>query len=253
MYLIYLDESHDENHYVISSLIIPESSWNKVFDKIQSFRREARKRYQIPLSKEFHARELGAGRGWLRPIGKVNRSKDLTKYERSIVYKAFTKFIGNLSKHGVKSINACIPISKGDADEIAIDRVLNRIQRFLRDSEESALLIFDHGNDKFYRKLYRQRRVYNPIPSMFGSWGPGESTRNLVLEKIVGDTFSHDSKYDYLIQAVDFIAFSLLKKEDPIPPKWVSTNNLNRCFEGELRDILITQASRRDELGVVRA
>lgn len=252
MYLVYLDESHDQHHYIVSALLIHETMWNDSFNHLKEFRKSLFTRFKIPLTRELHARDLAAGRGWLRPVGKVNRKKDLTKYERSLVFNEFMACIGRMDYYGVKCINSCIPISKGNADYIAVDRVLNRIQTFCRKNKDHALLIFDSGNEKFYRNIYRKMRVYNPIPSQFGSWGIQGYTKNITLDHIIADTFFRDSKYDYFIQAVDFIAFTLLKKEDPSPPKWAVNSGIIHHFDTYLQNILVYEASSNDPQGIVR-
>lgn len=256
MYLVYLDESHDEHNYVISALLIHETKWNNAFEHVKNFRKVLLTKYKIPLSRELHARDLAAGRGWLRPIGKIKRSKDLTKHERAIVFKEFMECIGQLHNYDVKCINACIPTKKGDAASIAVDRVLNRIQTFCKknstNNKEYALLIFDSGNEKFYRNIYRQKRVYNPIPSKYGSWGNEGYTKNITIKNIVADVFFKESKSDYFIQVVDFIAFTLLKKEDPSPPNWAIKSGVVNHFDNYLGNILVREASDKDLQGIVR-
>lgn len=253
MYLVYLDESHDENNFVVSALMIHETMWNDSFHHLKQFRKYLLDNYGIPSTKELHARDLAAGRGWLRPIGKVNRAKDIPKYQRWIIYENFISCIGDLSYYGGKCINACIPVRKGNADYFSVDRVLNRIQTYCRKNKDHALLIFDNGNEKFYRNIYRQMRVHNPIPSQYGSWGiSGAYTKNITLDHVIGDTFFKESKSDYFIQAVDFIAFSLLKKEDINPPKWAKKSNIVSLFDKHLKDILVLEATSKDKQGIVR-
>lgn len=252
MYLAYLDESFDDNHYVVSALLVPEERWNDAFEILKDFRKSIRDQYKIPLYKELHARELGAGRGCLRPYARNNRKKDLNRTERWDVYHRFMSVIGSLHTCDVKAINACIPMSKGYAESIAIDRVLNRIQRFCEEIDDFAVVIFDQGKDVFYRRVYRKMRAFNPIPSKYGAWEDGSSYKSIPVFRIIADPFFHESDKDYFIQAVDFIAFSLLKKEDPSPPKWAIDGKITTSFEHYLDPILLKKATSKDSLGILR-
>lgn len=263
MYLVYLDESYDVNNYVMSALLVPEENWNDAFDTIKNFRKYIRDKYQIPLHKELHARELGSGRGCLRPFAKKNRHKDLNRPQRYDVYNKFMETIGSLAEYDVKAINACIPIPKSldgkmdnknklSAEETAVDRVLNRVQRFCKGKDDYALVIFDQGKDVFYRQIYRKMRVYNPVPSKFGAWEDGRFVKSIPLDRIIADPFFHDSRNDYFIQAADFIAFSLLKREDPSPPKWAINGGITKAFEDFLDPILLKEATENDPLGILR-
>ena len=92
-------------------------------------------------------------------------------------------------------------------------------------------------------------RVHNPIPSMYGSWETGEKTKNIKTERILADPFFKESNNDFLIQVVDFIAFSLLKHYEPTTPH-VEKYQLNKMFP-LLEPILLKKANRRNSLGVV--
>ncbi|SFJ78191.1 DUF3800 domain-containing protein [Thermoflavimicrobium dichotomicum] len=254
MYIAYLDESHDKNHYVVSALIIHESQWNQVFDALKEFRKYLKEKYKIPLSRELHARELAAGRGWLRPYGKGSKTRhlDVHKRDRARIFKLFTRgVIGKLDRYGVKTINACYKMSLGNAEEKAIEAVLNRLNRFVKEKNDHMLVVFDKGLETFHRKLYRKLRIYNPIPSKYGMWEDGRATKNITLDKIIADPFFHDSSHDYFIQAVDFIAFSLLKLEDPTPPKWAIKGKINKAFD-HFKKIIEYEACKKDKIyGVV--
>lgn len=249
MFLVYLDESHDQTNYVISALIVHQSEWNEVFNKLKQFRLYLSEHYKIPLTRELHARDFLAGRGWLRPAGKVRRDKDVPRRERHIIFHEFMNVIKELN---VRSINVCYPIRKGNAEDQSLDRIFNRVHTFCSKSDEQAIMIFDQGNDKFCRTAYRKKRVYNPIPSAYGAWENGLFHKNIRINNVIADPFFKDSSIDYFIQVVDFIAFTLLKKEDPTPPSWAVSGDVHTAFETYMGNIVVREAHRYDPLGVVR-
>ena len=78
-------------------------------------------------------------------------------------------------------------------------------------------LVCDEGKEDYYVKLVRKLRVYNPIPSQFGAWNPGEFAKNIPIERIIEDPQFKDSRKSYFIQHADFMAFGLLRSEKPTP------------------------------------
>jgi hypothetical protein len=93
-------------------------------------------------------------------------------------------------------------------------------------------------------------RVYNPIPSAFGTWlDTGQSYKNIPLTRIIEDPFFKDSEQSYFIQLADFCAYALLRRERPVPSK--SRYGLDKAFD-LLKPILVTEATRKDPDGIIR-
>lgn len=253
MDFVYLDESGDVTYtekkgtrnFALSAFVVPEESWNDVFRVIKAFRSWLRKDYGVPLYKELHARDFLNGRG--RP----SKTRIITKYERTeITRKLFKGMATYLPKCGVYVINVCVPNKEGINNyDIAVERMLNRIQRTLREKNRQAILIFDEGKEPLVRRLSRKMRVYNPVPSKFGAWEDGSFTKNIVTDRILADPFFRNSAHDYFIQIVDFIAFALLKSFEP------TTNHVDKYKINELfvllNPILYKKASEYHPLGVV--
>jgi hypothetical protein len=253
MDFVYLDESGDviytekkgTRNFVLSALIIPEETWNDVFKVIKAFRSWLRKDFDVPMYKELHARDFLNGRG--RP----SKTKTINKYERiKITHRFFEVFSRFVKERGVYSINVCVPNQPGVNNyDIAVDRMLNRIQRTLKKKNRQAILIFDEGKEQLVRRLSRKMRVYNPIPSQYGTWENGNRTKNITTDRILADPFFRNSADDYFIQVVDFIAFSVLKHFEP-PTEHVSKYEINKLFK-LLEPILYKEATKYHPLGVV--
>ena len=132
---------------------------------------------------------------------------------------------------------------------MAFENLLNRINRTMLRLESYAHLICDEGKEAHYVKIVRRMRVHNPIPSNRGAWQDGAATRNITIDRIIEDPQFKVSDRSYFIQMADFIAFGLLRKEAPTPQ--IRRYGLHKAF-AQLLPILVTQANRRDGLGVIR-
>lgn len=143
--------------------------------------------------------------------------------------------------------NAVFPAS---ADEKAFEWLLNRINRTMLAWDSFAILVSDQGKEPAYTRLVRRMYVYNPIPSKFGLWEEsGAFWKNMPLERVVEDPFFKDSSQSYFIQLVDFCAYALLRRENPLPSK--SKYALDKAFT-HLHPILVTEATRKDPEGIIR-
>lgn len=237
-YITYLDESedHGKSCYIFSSVSIPVEKWNEIFYTIRNFRKDLFIKYGLDCRKELHARDFISGRGRF--------SRIITKFQRNEIFKQYLEMVATLSKHGVFSTNVCL-----DSYDSAFDRIINRINTTLKVHKDFGILIFDAGNENQVIKTLRKKRVINFIPSAYGSWQDGKSQRNIPIEQIVAEASFRDSKIDYLIQTVDFIAFALLRSEHPT--SLILKYGTNNAF-GCLKPILNLDATRYDEYGIVR-
>ncbi|HEY2758775.1 MAG TPA: hypothetical protein VGJ01_23960, partial [Pseudolabrys sp.] len=116
--------------------------------------------------------------------------------------------------------NVCLK-KQGLADPqlTAWDRLVNRIERTMRGYEERelpkrgqvlgrmaktisssdltfvtdrlnqygarAVIIADQGREGEIKKAMRRMHVYNPIPSQFREWSPGQKTKNITTDRII--------------------------------------------------------------------
>jgi hypothetical protein len=242
MFLVYLDDSRDEKLCVFSGLIVPASEWRPCLDHLRDFRRALKASDGIRVQKELHAWKFVSGRG--RPSDRI-----VTKYRRSEIFKEALSLAATMR---VRLING---VSTANDDERLFEWIANRIERTMQAWEEKtgrpqrAILICDEGKEATYTRLIRRMGVYNPIPSRFGSWPEGTTTRNITVARILEDPFFKESQRSYLIQLVDFSAYALLRRENPVLSK--SKYGLDTAFE-LLHPILLKEANPRDPEGVLR-
>lgn len=237
MHLIYIDDSRDENYGVFSAIMIPDYVWQATFKAIRDYRRLLKKTDGIYVYKELHAWKFVSGRGNIS-------TNIINKNRRCTIFKETLALLSQLP--GVRLFNTFGPSKK---DEIAFERLLNRINRTVQVANSNAILICDQGKETTYTRLRRKMGVFNPIPSSIGSWGDGSNTKNIPIENIIEDPFFKDSSQSYLIQMADFCAYALLRKEKPLASK--SKYGIHEAFNF-LTPILVKEASSRDPEGIIR-
>jgi hypothetical protein len=237
-HLIYVDDSKDEVLGTFSALAIPIEAWQVTFQAVRRFRRDLKASDGIFVYKELHAWKFVSGRGNIS-------SQVVPKGRRCQIFKETLRLVSELPR--ARLFNAVYPIK---CEDRAFERLMNRIHRTMLSWGSYAIVICDEGKEAAYTRLARQMRVYNPIPSQFGTWpGTGAATRNIPIDRIVEDPFFKDSKKSYFVQLGDFCAYALLRRERPLPSK--TRYGLDLAF-ANLSPILVREAVSRDPEGIIR-
>ena len=247
MYIFYIDESGiPGKNKIYSAMGIPASSWRESLNSLISDRKLLYDAFGIKTRRELHAYKFINGRG---NYGK----RKLSEKELLFIYSFLLGQIVNLPN--VKVLNAVGP---ADKSLIILEYLINRINRLMIEQNMNAILIFDNGNNRNIVRKIRKMRRFNLIPSnsIFG-WGKdemfmsklGHSFKNIPIDRIVEDPNFRESNESYFIQIVDFIAYSLLRKECPVP-KFIS-NGFSNIFDC-LLPCLVKEANRKDAFGIIR-
>mgnify|MGYP000417189624 CR=1 FL=1 len=238
MHLIYIDDSRDEVLCVFAALAISVDQWHDVFAHVRSFRRDLKKSDGIYVYKELHAWEFVSGRGRIS-------SQVVPKARRCEIFKETLNMVAALPT--ARLFTAVFPAKQ---DEVAFERLLNRINRTMESWGSHAILICDSGKETNYTRLARKMQVFNPIPSKFGTWlDTGTGTKNIPIKRIIEDPFFKRSEQSYFIQLADFCAYALLRQERPIPSK--TKYGLDKAFD-LLDPILVREATVYDPRGIIR-
>ena len=234
VYLIYVDESYDETHFVYSAIFIDAFNWNSHFSQLLDWRQTWLKKHQIPVDHELHATDFIGGRGQ-HP---KNRDK---AYRASLCYEAIG-YIENME--GIQAINGITNNKKERL--ILFEYMLNRINRALEAKNSVGMLICDEGNENKLTSIVRKMKKRNPVPSAVLH----HTTRNLPLKHIIEDPLFKTSKSSYFVQLADFLAFSLLRNEKPLP----GTLEPVKTAFNQLDKTLVKEAFARDpkKKGIVR-
>lgn len=120
----------------------------------------------------------------------------------------------------------------------------------MKELNSYAILICDEGNEIEYVKQLRKMNVINHIQSQYGRWGSTKkTTQNIPLDRIVEDPWFKDSQKSYFIQLVDFCAFALLRREQPIKDQM--KYRIHTAFN-ILRPVLNIKANSKDAEGILR-
>ncbi|MBN1211192.1 MAG: DUF3800 domain-containing protein [candidate division Zixibacteria bacterium] len=242
MYFFYIDESgieKESKHVFFSAIGLQHYNWKCFFNFLKEFRIKTNKEYGFYRYKEWHASKFIAGRG---KLGK----RDIYKSTRLYV---FNQFLFELAKQSyLRIINIKCEKKQTNAHLFALNCLFNRLERFLKEKDDQAIVFIDSGHESEYRKLYRRLHVINPVPSKVGLWGDGKKYKNLPLEQFIEDPIFPDSDKSLPIQVVDFVVFAL--------NKYYNSNNKQQSFKLDesflkLKPILCLEASKTHPLGIV--
>lgn len=248
MEILYVDESgdpghsaHSSDHFILSGLTISQDDWDRCFQEMKLLRKHFSTEYGLNQRTEIHAAEL------IR-INKLAEYKDIRKSNRLRILREFSAQIPLIFRNS-KVINICLKKSnfelETDLQELAWKRLIQRFDNYLKKSKsDKGIIISDDTDGKSIVSLLRKMRVYNPVASKFNS-----ASRNLPTDSVIEDVFQRSSTDSYFIQVVDVIAHTLYRKE--FPKTSLKKFDVDRYFE-YFEPILLKEASRIDDLGIVR-
>ena len=247
MNILYVDESGDPGtheysspHFILSGLIVSQDHWGESLSKLKAFRKRINNKYHLNQREEIHAAEL------IR-INKTKSYNNIKKTDRINLLKDYTSELPKIFNHS-KVINVCININDHrdrDIFNLAWSRLFQRYDNYLKkEARDKGIVIVDDTDSNKLRNLLRKMRVYNPITSHYNS-----KPNNALIDNIIEDPMSTSSDLSYFIQSVDVIAHLLYRKE--YPKGSLKKYGLEKEFD-KLESILLKEASKNDEYGIVR-
>ncbi len=246
MYIMYVDESGDPGkhpqsspHFILSGLIFNQNNWDKYLTRLKSFRKSLKLKYGLNQRTELHTAEL------IR-VQKIEEYKKINKTNRLNIIKDYCAEIP-LIFDTAQILNVCIKIDEHPDEDIfnlAWSRLLQRYDTFLKKvGNDKGIVVADDTDSIKLMSLQRKMRMYNPTPSHF------TGTYNAPIDSILEDTFSRPSHHSYFLQSVDVVAHTLYRME--YPKGSLKKFGLEHQFK-KLEPILLKQASKSDEYGIVR-
>ena len=202
-YVVYFDETGDDgvttassDHFVLTSLYMPMSSWQNNFNSIKSVRKELRDKYGFHISQEMHTKDFLTDKC---PYRDYHWEPDVKRE----ILKAFTLSICSID---AKIINVIIDKTRfvNDQYKVLENALKYNIQRIENDSkgEWSYIIITDKGRIVPMRKTARAIRAYNPISSKYL-----DQFKNQPITGLIEDILEKDSKESYFIQICDFVSY----------------------------------------------
>lgn len=246
MHIMYVDESGDPGihplsspHFILSGLIVSQDEWDKYLSRLKAFRKSLKAKYGLNQRTEIHTAEL------IR-VQKIEEYKKIYKSDRLNIIKDYCTEMPRIFDTA-QIINICIKINEHpetDIFSLAWGRLLQRYDTFLKKiAKDKGIIVADDTDSVKLMSLQRKMRVYNPIPSHFSG------TYNAPISNIIEDTFSRQSHHSYFLQSVDLVAHCLYRKE--YPKGSLKKFGLEHQFQ-KLDPILLKQASKNDDFGIVR-
>lgn len=240
-YFVYIDDSSEPPLHIFSAIAVPSHKWKEVHGILNDWRKHLKDKHGIPARYELHACHFISGRGSNGVLRNLSRHRRCQIFHKTFHIVEWLHANG----YGVRSFNVCTH----DQDR-SFERLLNRIDRTMRAWDAHAHLICDEGKEGHYTKMVRRMRVHNHIPSKLGVWADtGEATKNIPLERIVEDPAFKPSHTSHFIQLADFVAYGLLRKEQPNAK--AKRHRIHISFE-QLDTALVRACNRRDPHGIIR-
>ena len=254
MYLMYVDESGDSGlvkspsrYFVLSSLVVHESRWRELIERLITFRKTLRAVYGLPLRLEIHAAEF-------------IRHPPVSGMEKYVRLAILRNFLDELAKIDFISFTNVVVDKRFRSPpyDVFINAWQYLFQRFENTMNygnfpgayrsDYGVIITDNTDGMKLQKLVRKMAVYNPVPHTISIYGLGSGYRMLPIRKIIEDPNSRDSKFSYLIQSCDAVAYFLLQRF--APNNYIKKMGAQHYFD-RLAPVVNTRASRTDPLGIV--
>lgn len=218
MFIAYVDESGDpglnggSRTYTLGCVMVDADRWLDTFDQLIGFRRHLRRRFGIPVRAELKANFL------LRNGGPHFSQNPLSEKARFAVYRQCMRIQPKLE---LKTFAVVIHKATFSArypgrpmQEIAWERLLQRLERRTTYDRTHALLVHDEGDQDAIKKLARKTRRIGTAGSAFG-------TRSLQVpfKRLIDDPVPRDSKQSYFLQLADLSAYAAYRRLYPPPPR----------------------------------
>jgi len=202
--IVYCDETGDDglintssSTFILTSLYMPASSWQKNFEIMRSVRSKMKEKYGFHTSQEMHTKLFLTDKGFYRDY-------KWTPTQKIEILKLFAWAIGQMDISIVNVIIDKDHIKNPDYPilENALKYNIQRIENTLK-NEWNYIIITDSGRIAPMRKTARAIRAFNPIQSQI----PGYGYRNLPVKSLIEDVLDKDSKESYFIQICDFVSY----------------------------------------------
>lgn len=226
MLLAYIDESSNDLEYFVTSLLIKDTELLNLGNSINSLRKDISQEYQLNKNIEFHGFDILNGINDWRSL-KQNYVAQIDIYNR--VMRCILAHDVRIYVKGIEiaSFSRKYGLDKKIMHNAALIWNLEKIQNKARQSDDAVLAIADEVGkaSSFYRANLRFHQEFET----FG-WEPA------VLDRIADTIHFAPSKESSLIQAVDMIAYAILRtRRQDAHPGLIT-------FHAGLKEILTTSA-----------
>jgi len=253
MYLMYVDESGDcgltnspTRYFVLSAIVIQESRWREMLQSLYDFRRALRDTKGLKLREEIHCTEL---------INKPGSLKRIKRNDRLDIMKKCIDWLNDQKYARVFSVIVDKQGKNEDIFELAWKTLLTRFHNTIAYANfpdgagfpHTGMLISDNTEGEKLRMLVRKLRHYNPIPNDRGLYNDGY--RNIKLTRMIEDPVLRDSKYSFIHQINDVLAYCARQL---VEPNSYMKRKGGTNFYKRLTNVHCTPVSGHSRMGIVR-
>ncbi|MYC38698.1 MAG: hypothetical protein F4X66_17565 [Chloroflexi bacterium] len=249
MRIYYAMEAEGLRHHVRSALGVHARAWNRLNRRVREWRQQLESRHGIPA-------DLGIRPGELVSVPQSCACGCLPQPKPDQGVGVIAGVLRLIEDFAVESGGVCVTNVCLDKDDIpafrrvSLDRLFNRINATEAQASGRAFVIFGQEPEEMITGLYHRLRSYNPVPTRHGTCDDGWHTRNLPIDRIIGDPAFRDPDGDCLLQVAGLVTHALLWQEEP-PDAGGNSDGLAGAF-GALDRTLNRRAARHDPQGVVR-
>lgn len=201
MLLTYLDESYNQDRYLIAALSVPESeaiSLTEALDEVVE--NVAFDHGAIADRAELHGYDMASGKGdWVGLAGKIR-----------VRLGAYNAAMQAIADHDVQIVVRSVDLTLLDRHRaihdhphsITLNMLIERVDECADALDQLTLLIADEVDDQdgYRRDLWKYQR--------HGTWG----YRSRVIQRIVDTIHFAPSHSSRLVQGADLIAYMALKR-----------------------------------------
>lgn len=246
--IFYIDESHDNQVYVVTAVAIPflrpvrgqwTIVWRDYFDDAKRWRQQINQHLQIPVEKELHGLKLASGRGnFFRGQHNFDRPRAAGVYRsvlRNLSFLPDASVMSVAARRGGQFLYGNVRL------EAAMHALFQRMRSQCLFNRVGAMTFFDQGHPE-YRTLYRKAQVYLPTGSLYST-----QTRNDPLSMFFEDANEKDSKHCWFTQIADLIAYvAFLKVKDELGQltPWQTAYNWGTAYSAIPQSVLNLNAQK---------
>ena len=196
MYLLYLDESGDDNswqvqdHFVLGGVAIFEGQIYRLSNEIDAIQKKYFPDIQIQI--EFHASHIRNGKGRFRRFTRDTREEIFKDIYNIILNANFPNLIAFATTMHVSAVENSMQVRHDVLEEICKNYNNFLQSRFRVGRQTKGLLIIDRNREREYLRLFDEFKRFG--------------TKDGILLDIVDIPYFADSNETRMLQIADFIA-----------------------------------------------
>lgn len=197
---------------LLSAIVVHELRWKNTLENLVDFRKLLRDSKGLKLREEIHCTDF---------INKPGDLKRIKRNERLDIIKKCVDWLNSQTQINVFSIVVDKQNKHKDIFELAWNTLVMRFENTIRNNnfsgprnpDDRGMILSDNTEGTKLRKLIRKMRHFNTVPNNKEYYQGGY--RNIKLEYIIEDPIFRDSRYSFLHQMNDVLAYCVRQRYEP--------------------------------------